>query len=518
MLRYFLKQSNEASQLVNSLNDACPNSFSMFVAFAPICMLFHTSTFLVFFLTVFALHWWVLKREVKWQNALLLASSYFFYGCWDWRFVALLVFSTLLDFITGIKIGDSKSERARKIWLWTSVGINVGLLGVFKYYDFFALSFAEAVGHFGWKVDVVTLQLILPVGISFYTFHGLSYVLDIYHRRIEPDRNLVDYALFVSYFPLLVAGPIERATHLLPQLKRARQFNSAQAVEGLRIFLWGLVKKVLIADNCGIIADAIYADPTQWNAPTLWLGVAMFTIQVYGDFSGYSDMAQGVSRIFGIELIRNFNYPYFATSIAEYWKRWHLSLTGWFRDYVYFPLGGSRGSKWKQARNIFIIFLLSGFWHGANWNYVGWGFVNACYFIPGIIRGKREVWYQKYLTNGLLGRVLELALIVSTFIQIMLSLVVFRNTSISNMLVYMRNMFVGAWESIPGEKLIGFNKTILLVGFFFLVEWFSRHKEHPFAQLHDKFSRPIRWVIYYIVLILLAWFAGHQQQFIYFQF
>jgi D-alanyl-lipoteichoic acid acyltransferase DltB (MBOAT superfamily) len=343
-------------------------------------------------------------------------------------------------------------------------------------------------------------------------------VLDIYHRRIEPDKNLVDYALFVSYFPLLVAGPIERATHLLPQLKRTRDFNATQAVEGLRIFLWGLVKKVLIADNCGIIADAIYADPTQWDAPMLWLGVAMFTIQVYGDFSGYSDMAQGVSRIFGIELIRNFNYPYFGTSIAEYWRRWHLSLTGWFRDYIYFPLGGSRGTKWQQARNIFVIFLLSGFWHGANWNYVGWGFVNACYFLPGIIRGKKEAWYEPLLKPDFKGKILEFALILFTFVQIMMSLVVFRNTSIGNMLIYLKSMFFGVWSFKVPPSIIGFDKTMVLVALFFISEWISRHKEHPLERLHERFNRPVRWMIYYSILVLLAWFAGHQQQFIYFQF
>jgi D-alanyl-lipoteichoic acid acyltransferase DltB (MBOAT superfamily) len=301
-------------------------------------------------------------------------------------------------------------------------------------------------------------------------------------------------------------------------LKKARIFNQEQTVEGLRFFLWGLVKKVLIADNCGIIADAIYADPSQFNAPTLWLGVAMFTIQVYGDFSGYSDMAQGVSRIFGIQLIRNFNYPYFATSIAEYWRRWHLSLTGWFRDYIYFPLGGSRGSKWQQTRNIFVIFLLSGFWHGANWNYVGWGFVNACYFIPGIIRGKREIWYERLLKPDFKGRMLEMGLMLFTFIQIMMSLVVFRNTSIGNMLLYMKNMYVGDWSLAIPPTLIGFNKTMLLVASFFIVEWYARHKEHPLEQLHMSVTRPIRWTIYYAILLLIAWFAGHQQQFIYFQF
>jgi D-alanyl-lipoteichoic acid acyltransferase DltB (MBOAT superfamily) len=481
-------------------------------------MLFHSSTFLVFFLVVFALHWWVAVRSVRWQNLLLLVASYFFYGCWDWRFVGLLLFSTLLDYYTGLRIGNTNHERSRKQWLWISVGINVGLLGVFKYYDFFALSFADWMAALGWKVNVVTLRLILPVGISFYTFHGLSYVLDVYHRRAVPDRNLVDYALFVSYFPLLVAGPIERATHLLPQLKKRRVFNPEQAVEGLRIFLWGLVKKILIADNCALLADAIYADPTQWNAPTLWLGVAMFTVQVYGDFSGYSDMAQGISRIFGIELIRNFRYPYFATSIAEYWRRWHLSLTGWFRDYVYFPLGGSRGSKWKQIRNIFIIFLLSGFWHGANWNYVGWGFANACFFVPAILLGTKEAWYTPWLSRGVYGRLLEWGLILVTFVQIMMTLVVFRNTSIGNMIIYFKNMFGSNWTSIPSASFIGYHKTLVLTILFFAVEWWNRQKEHPLEHLHTSLSRPVRWLIYYIILVMLAWFGGNQQQFIYFQF
>ncbi len=480
-------------------------------------MLFYTSAFLVFFLVVFALHWWGVRRTSKGQNMLLLASSYFFYGCWDWRFAGLLLFSTLLDYFSGLKIENTINLQTRKIWLWVSVGVNLGLLGVFKYYDFFALSLASALSSIGLKLDVVTLQLVLPVGISFYTFHGLSYVLDVYNRRIKPDRNLVDYALFVSYFPLLVAGPIERATHLLPQLKKVRTFNPTQAVEGLRIFMWGLVKKILIADNCAMIADAIFADPTQWNAPTLWLGVAMFAIQLYGDFSGYSDMAQGISRIFGIELIRNFNYPYFSTSIAEYWRRWHLSLTGWFRDYVYFPLGGSRGNKWLQVRNIFVIFLLSGFWHGANWNFVLWGCVNACFFVPSILRGKQEPWYEKLLSRPW-GKVLELALIGLTFIQILMTLVVFRNSGLSNMFVYFQNMFGSNWGHFQSATLIGFAKTMLLVVLFFGVEWWSRHKEHPLDKLHLVMGRPARWFVYYMILVLIAWFGGHQQQFIYFQF
>ena len=302
-------------------------------------MLFNSISFAIFLPIVFSLYW-LLRKNIKFQNILLLVASYYFYGCWDWRFMFLLAFSTFLDYYSGIKIEEATSKSLKKMWLIISVGINLGFLGVFKYYNFFADSFAEFLGNFGLNVHPWTLQIILPVGISFYTFHGLSYIIDIYKDRIKAERNIVDYSVFVSFFPLLVAGPIERATHLLPQIKKERVFNYSQAVDGMRQILWGLFKKMVIADNCAIYANEIFSNPESQSGSNLVLGAIFFTFQIYGDFSGYSDIALGVARLFGIELLKNFNYPYFSRDIAEFWRRWHISLSTWFRDYLYIPLGG----------------------------------------------------------------------------------------------------------------------------------------------------------------------------------
>ncbi len=297
-------------------------------------MLFNSIEFLLFLPIVFFLYWFILQKKLNVQNSLLLVSSYFFYACWDYRFLFLLLFSTFLDYFTGIKMEESKNQRIRKIWLIISVGINLGFLGIFKYYDFFATSFADFLMNLGLNVHPTTLNIILPVGISFYTFHGLSYVLDIYFQRIKAERNFVEYGVFVSFFPLLVAGPIERATHLLPQIKKPRTFNYGQAVQGARLILWGLFKKVVIADNCAMFVDTVFPAYTDASNSQLILAIVLFSFQIYGDFSGYSDMATGVAKLFGIELLRNFNYPYFSRSIAEFWRRWHISLSSWFKDYL----------------------------------------------------------------------------------------------------------------------------------------------------------------------------------------
>ena len=336
-------------------------------------MFFNSLDFLIFLPIVFALYWLLQKKDLKWQNLLLLLASYYFYACWDYRFMFLLMFSTFLDFFTGIKMADAKDDRGKKFWFWTSIIVNLGFLGVFKYYNFFAENLQASLAAIGWHVDFWTLQVILPVGISFYTFHGLSYVIDIYYNRIVPNRNIVNYSVFVSFFPLLVAGPIERATHLLPQIERKRDFNYAKSVDGLRQILWGLFKKVIIADNCATYANEIFNHYQDHNGATLFVGAIFFAVQIYGDFSGYSDIALGTARLFGIELLRNFSYPYFSRDIAEFWRRWHISLSSWFKDYLYIPLGGSKGGRWMQIRNTFIIFLVSGFWHGANWTFIIWG-------------------------------------------------------------------------------------------------------------------------------------------------
>src|SRR6187431_3268419 len=345
-------------------------------------MFFNSLTFAIFLPIVFLLYWFVFSKTKSSQNAFLIVVSYYFYSCWDWRFLFLLLFSTLICYFTGIQIEKSTKERERKFWFWFSLTANIGFLGIFKYYNFFAVSLAEALSNIGFASSPLLLYVILPVGISFYTFHGLSYVIDIYYKRIKSEKNVIDYALFVSYFPLLVAGPIERATHLLPEIKVKRTFDFEKAKEGVYQIIWGLVKKVVIADTCATYANAIFDNYTSMNSLSLILGAVYFAFQIYGDFSGYSDMALGMSKLFGLDLLRNFNYPYFSRDIAEFWRRWHISLSSWFRDYLYIPLGGSRGSKIMQVRNVFIIFVVSGFWHGANWTYLAWGFINAMYFLP----------------------------------------------------------------------------------------------------------------------------------------
>jgi D-alanyl-lipoteichoic acid acyltransferase DltB (MBOAT superfamily) len=302
-------------------------------------MLFNSIAYALFLPCVFFLYWFVAKSRRQ-QNVLLLLTSYFFYGAWDWRFLFLLAFSTFLDYYTGLKIHQSGSKNGRRTWLLISVLVNLGFLGFFKYYNFFIASFGSMLGTVGLSANFTTLSLILPVGISFYTFHGLSYVFDIYNKKIEPTTNFVDYSLFVSFFPLLVAGPIERATHLLPQIKSERTFAYSKAVDGLRQILWGLFKKIVIADSCAVYANEIFTSSANYSGATLVLGAFFFAFQIYGDFSGYSDIALGSARLFGIELLRNFAFPYFSRDIAEFWRRWHISLSSWFRDYLYIPLGG----------------------------------------------------------------------------------------------------------------------------------------------------------------------------------
>ncbi len=353
-------------------------------------MLFNSIDFAIFLPIVFILYWFVTNKNLRLQNVLLLVASYFFYACWDWRFLFLLMFSTLLDYYTGLKMAEAESQKKKRFWFWLSIVVNLGFLGVFKYYNFFAESFAEALSLLGLQVNPWTLSIILPVGISFYTFHGLSYVIDIYKDRIKAEKNFVDYAVFVSFFPLLVAGPIERATHLLPQIKKKRTFDYTKAVDGLRQILWGLFKKIVIADSCAEYANMIFNNSADHSGSTLVLGAIFFTFQIYGDFSGYSDIALGTARLFGIELLRNFAFPYFSRDIAEFWRRWHISLSSWFRDYLYIPLGGSKGGTWMKVRNTFIIFLVSGFWHGANWTFIAWGALNAIYFLPLLLTNQNR--------------------------------------------------------------------------------------------------------------------------------
>jgi alginate O-acetyltransferase complex protein AlgI len=482
-------------------------------------MLFNSLSFAVFLPIVFILYWSIAKERLAYQNRLLLIASYFFYACWDWRFLILLIFSTLLDYFSAFKIHKSKTNKDAIFWLWLSIGINLGFLGIFKYYNFFISSFSDALTLLGLRVNYSTIQIVLPVGISFYTFHGLSYVIDIYKKKIHPEKNLINYALFVSFFPLLVAGPIERATHLLPQVKNKRAFNYLNAVNGLRQILWGLFKKIVIADNCAELANTIFNNSPSYTGSALFIGAIMFTFQIYADFSGYSDIAIGTSRLFGFELIRNFNFPYFSRDIAEFWRRWHISLSTWFRDYVYIPLGGSRGNKWQKVRNMFIIFIVSGFWHGANWTFLAWGALNAIYITPSILLNTHRNNLDIVAKDRYLPSLKELLSMMLTFGLTILAWIFFRSNTIEHALSIISKILSPTLLTSPNlpnlEKLI---TTLLLVGIFILIEWGGRDGQYAIESFGLKWKRPLRFAFYYSIIISIVWFGGNEQQFIYFQF
>lgn len=478
-------------------------------------MLFNSFNFALFLPIVFILYWLVSKEKKNYQNALLLVSSYFFYSCWDWRFLFLLFFSTFLDYITGIKMFESKSENNKKIWFWISIIINLGFLGVFKYYDFFVTSFAEQVSNFGFTINPYTLNIILPVGISFYTFHGLSYVIDIYYERIKPERNFIDYAVFVSFFPLLVAGPIERASHLLPQLKTKRIFNYSYAVDGLRQILWGLFKKIAIADQCAKYVNIIFNQSDDLSGSTLVLGLVFFAFQIYCDFSGYTDIAIGTARLFGIDLLRNFAFPYFSRDIAEFWRRWHISLSSWFRDYLYIPLGGSKDGTAKKIRNILIIFLISGLWHGANWTFVIWGLLNGLYVLPSILFPSKKNNSEIVAKGKYLPTIKEFLSIVITFCLTLFAWLFFRSPSMESAVFYLSGIFANSLFSIPSIRP---TNVFILLSVFIIIEWLGREQQFAIATFGEKKSKTIRWFFYYAIVLTTLYFASDEQEFIYFQF
>lgn len=478
-------------------------------------MLFNSFSFAVFVPIVFLLYWFVFQKSLRAQNVLLLLASYFFYSCWDWRFVFLLLFSTGLDYCSGLQLDKSNNSSIRKFWFYFSIGINLSFLGVFKYFDFFVLSFRDLLIRFGLSVDVLTLNIILPVGISFYTFHGLSYVIDVYKKRISAEKNFVEYAVFVSYFPLLVAGPIERATHLLPQIKVKRNFNYDQAISGLYQILWGLFKKIVIADNCAHFANEIFNDPGSYNGSTLVVGALFFTFQIYGDFSGYSDIALGTSKLFGIELLKNFAFPYFSRDIAEFWRRWHISLSSWFKDYLYIPLGGSKGGKLIQIRNTFIIFLVSGFWHGANWTFLIWGFLNALYFLPLLLTNQNRTNLGVVAQYRWLPNFKETFQILTTFGLTVFAWIFFRADSVTSAFAYIKGIFSKSLLTLPEVRP---TFLIILVMFFIVVEWHGREGNFALDNFRNHGNRFLRWSFTFLILVLLFLFGKEEQQFIYFQF
>lgn len=489
-------------------------------------MLFNSLSFAFFLPVVFVLYWFATGGNIRRQNILLLISSYFFYACWDYRFLFLLMFSTFLDYTTGIKMESAQNNAMKRFWFWLSIIINLGFLGIFKYYNFFATSFADALALIGIQADFWTLQVILPVGISFYTFHGLSYVIDIYYGKIKAERNVIDYSVFVSFFPLLVAGPIERATHLLPQIQRKRIFDRTQAVDGLRQILWGLFKKIVIADSCAQYANMIFNNTESYSGGILVLGALFFTFQIYCDFSGYSDIALGTARLFGIDLLRNFAFPYFSRDIAEFWRRWHISLSTWFRDYLYIPLGGSRGGNWMKVRNTFIIFLVSGFWHGANWTFIVWGFLNALYIMPSILFKTNRINLDIVAQGRLFPSIKELLQMITTFTVTVIAWVFFRAVDVTHAFRYLGKMFTGLFHKhnladtahfISG--VVGFVLP-LLIFVFLVIEWLGRENQYAIQTWGFRFPRLFRWAFYYSLVLLVFYFAGSgkEQQFIYFQF
>lgn len=478
-------------------------------------MLFNSIDFAVFLPIVFFLYWFVTNKSLKFQNFLIVVSSYLFYGWWDWRFLSLILFSTLVDYLVGVGLSHQENPTKRKVLLWTSIVVNLGFLGIFKYYNFFLDNFVAAFSFFGSEIKANSLDIILPVGISFYTFQTLSYSIDVYKKKLEPTKDFIAFSAFVCFFPQLVAGPIERATHLLPQFYSKRKFDYSKAVDGMRQILWGLFKKVVIADNCAEYANLIFNNSDNHSGSTLVVGAVFFTFQIYCDFSAYSDIAIGTSRLFGFDLMQNFNFPYFSRDMAEFWRRWHISLSTWFRDYLYIPLGGSKGSNWIRVRNTFIIFIVSGFWHGANWTFIVWGALNALYILPSIIfktnRNNMEIVARgKYLPSAK-----ELFSVLLTFSLTVFAWIFFRANNIEHAFSYIAKIFSSSFFTIP---TILPRNIILLVVLFILMEWIGKEGKYALAPIALKMNRPLRYVLYYSIILSLFWFGGKEQAFIYFQF
>lgn len=483
-------------------------------------MLFNSLDFAIFIPIVFGLYWLIGSNNIKIQNVLIVIASYIFYGWWDYRFLSLILFSTLVDYTIGLALNKTKKPRLRKYLLWVSITVNIGFLGFFKYYNFFLDSFVDAFSLFGQIVNANSLNIILPVGISFYTFQTLSYTIDVYRRKLAPSADFIAFSAFVSFFPQLVAGPIERATHLLPQFFSSRKFNYNMAVDGLRQILWGLFKKMVIADNCARFANEIFNNTGEYSASTLFMGAVFFAFQIYGDFSGYSDIAIGTSRLFGFDLKQNFAFPYFSRDIAEFWRRWHISLSTWFRDYVYIPLGGSRGGKLIQIRNTFIIFIVSGFWHGANWTFIVWGILNAIYFLPLLILNKNRHHINIVAANRLLPSLKEILGIIFTFILTTLAWIFFRAENLVHAIAYIDGLLSFDLFTLP-EYVIRKKvyPTILLLGFMLIVEWQGRTSKYAIEDIKEKIPFVIRWIFYAIIIFLIGMYSVTEESpFIYFQF
>ena len=485
-------------------------------------MIFNSLEFAIFLPLVFLLYWLVLGHSRKAQNWFLVIASYVFYGWWDWRFLILIFASSLVDFVVGLSLGKVTDNKvtARKVLLGVSLVANLGLLGVFKYYNFFIESLSEAVTLFGQQLDIATLSWVLPVGISFYTFQTLSYSIDVYRKKIQPVHDPVAFFAYVSFFPQLVAGPIERASHLVPQFMKPRVFSEAHATDGLRQILWGLFKKMVIADNCAVLVNQIFDSPESYPGSILALGAVLFAFQIYGDFSGYSDIAIGTARLFGFDIMRNFAYPYFSRDIAEFWRRWHISLSSWFKDYLYIPLGGSRGNKWEVYRNVTIIFLVSGFWHGANWTFIVWGALHALFFFRLLMTKRHRTHTLPIAEDRRLPTVRELSQMLITFSMVCVAWVFFRADSLSGALDYLWRVVTTAhtgWPTFVSYISHEAFEPLIMIIVLLMIEWVQRQKQHG-LDLRMVNWAPARYAIYYGMIFIIYQYGAEQQDFIYFQF
>jgi alginate O-acetyltransferase complex protein AlgI len=480
-------------------------------------MLFDSIDFALFLPIVFILYWFVANKNLKLQNFLLIIVSYIFYGWWDWRFLSLIIFSTIVDYIVGHLLFDENNNSKRKILLWTSIMTNIGLLGFFKYCNFFIDNFTSAFSFFGMDISGSSLHIILPVGISFYTFQTLSYTIDVYRKNIKPKKDFIAFSAYVSFFPQLVAGPIERATNLLPQFHKNRNFEYSKAVDGTKQILWGFFKKIVIANNCALLANELFNHTSEYQGISLILGALFFTFQIYSDFSGYSDIAIGTSRLFGFNLMQNFAFPYFSRDIAEFWRRWHISLSTWFRDYLYIPLGGSRGGILSKIRNTFIIFIVSGFWHGANWTFIIWGALNAFYFLPLLLTNKNRNHIDTVAKGKLIPSFREFRLMLFTFSLTVFAWIFFRAENLDHAFQYIFNILKDPGSIFTFSIYWNYKKCILLIGAFIIVEWLGR--QNKYAIEYIPISRFYKWFIYMVIIfsiLLLGEFD--KNQFIYFQF
>ena len=462
-------------------------------------MLFNSIDFAIFLPIVFILYWFVTNSNLKLQNLLIVAASYLFYVWWDWRFLSLILFSTIVDYTIGRKLKVEENQTKRKFLLWTSILVNLGFLGFFKYYNFFLDNFISAFSFFGQEIQANSLNIILPVGISFYTFQTLSYTIDVYKRKLEPTKDFISFSAFVSFFPQLVAGPIERATHLLPQIQRQRILVKDDLIEGINLIIYGLFLKVVVADTLAPQVNEIFANYESISGGSLILGAIFFSFQIYGDFAGYSKIARGTAKLFGFDLMVNFDKPYFSRNIAEFWRKWHISLNTWFRDYLYIPLGGSKFGKYQALRNIFIVFLISGFWHGANWTFIVWGLIHSLLFAPLLLFNLNRKYLEPIKLYEFSWKSLEQLLsVIITFSLVAFAWIFFRANSLQHAIGYINNM------NFEFSDYKGFLLVSILALIVDLVIDNSRFR---------KYLSPVL-----IGLIIAAGIANTSSEFIYFQF